>query len=114
MIRWDQGDGSDNSLSLVPFSPSGKFGSIRIKVYLCPVLRKTARDTMTDLSIYLHIISSDACGGVRTMAFPFIKNGMANPLDILVLRKERQNELFGRKIKTCPLDFFVSLKQVNL
>ena len=28
------------------------------------------------------------------MAFPFIKNGMANPLDILVLRKERQNELF--------------------
>ena len=27
------------------------------------------------------------------MAFPFIKNGMANPLDILVLRKERQNEL---------------------
>jgi hypothetical protein len=49
---------------------------------------------MTDLSIYLHIISSDACGDVRTMAFPFIKNGMANPLDILVLRKERQNKLF--------------------
>ena len=49
---------------------------------------------MIDQSIYINIISSEACGGVRTMAFPFIKNGMANPLDILVLRKERQNELF--------------------
>ncbi len=38
------------------------------------------------------------------MAFPFGKSGMANPLDILVLRKERQNELFGRKIKTYPFD----------
>ena len=57
------------------------------------MLRKTAHDTMADQSRYINMISSEACGGVRTMAFPFIKNGMANPLDILVLRKERQNEL---------------------
>jgi hypothetical protein len=59
---------------------------------------------MADQSIYINIISSEAYGGVRTMAFPFIKNGMANPLDILVLRKERQNELFERNIQTCPHD----------
>ena len=66
---------------------------------------------MADQSIYINIISSEACGGVRTMAFPFGKSGMANPLDILVLRKERQNELFGRKIKTCPLDFLYHLNK---
>ena len=66
--------------------------------------RKTAHDTMTDQSIYINIISSDACGDVGTMAFPFGKNENANPLGILELRKERQNELFGRKIKTCPFD----------
>ncbi len=49
------------SSTVSSFFSFGKFGSIIIKVYLCPVLRKTARDTMTDLSIYLHIISSDAC-----------------------------------------------------
>ncbi len=57
------------------------------------------------------MISSEAYGGVRTMAFPFGKNGMANPLDILVLRKERQKELFERKIKTCPLDFLYHLNK---
>ena len=69
---------------------------------------------MIDQSIYINMISSDACGGVRTMAFPFGKNGMANPLDILVLRKERQNELFERKIKTCPSDFVAVVKQAAL
>ena len=46
------------------------------------MLRKTAHDTMADQSRYINIISSDA----------------------FVLRKERQKELFGRKIKTCPFD----------
>ena len=66
---------------------------------------------MVDQSIYINMISSEAYGGVRTMAFPFGKNGMANPLDILVLRKERQKELFERKIKTCPLDFLYHLNK---
>jgi len=48
------------------------------------------------------------------MAFPFGKSGMANPLDILVLRKERQNKLFERKIKTCPSDFVAVVKQAAL
>ena len=35
---------------------------------------------MADQSIYINLISSEACGGVRTMAFPFGKSGMANSL----------------------------------
>ena len=53
---------------------------------------------MIDLSIYLHIISSEAYGGVRTMAFPFIKNGMANPLSTFLCseRSGRINYLEGK------------------
>ena len=35
---------------------------------------------MADQSIYINIISSEAYGGVRTMAFPLGKSGMANSL----------------------------------
>ena len=46
------------------------------------------------------------------MAFPFGKSGMANSLStFLCSEKERQNELFGRKIKTCPFDFLYHLNK---
>jgi hypothetical protein len=50
---------------------------------------------MADQSIYINMISSDACGGVRTMAFPFIKNGMANSLSTFLCseRSGRMNYL---------------------
>ena len=50
---------------------------------------------MTDQSRYINIISSEAYGGVRTMAFPFGKSGNANPLSTFLCseRSGRKNYL---------------------
>ena len=50
---------------------------------------------MADQSIYINMISSEAYGGVRTMAFPFGKNGMANSLSTFLCseRSGRKNYL---------------------
>ena len=39
------------SSTVSSFFSSGKFGSIIIKVYLCPVLRKTVHNTMAELDM---------------------------------------------------------------
>jgi len=47
---------------------------------------------MTDQSIYINMISSEAYGGVRTKAFPFGKSGMANSL-LTFLCSERSGRM---------------------
>ena len=67
-------------------------------------ITETAHDTMADQSIYINIISSEAYGGVRTMAFPFGKNGMANSLSAFLCseRSGRMNYL-KEKFKPVPM-----------
>ena len=66
------------------------------------MLRKTAHGTMADQSIYINIISSDACGDVGTMAFPFGKSGMANSLSAF-LCSERSGRMNYLKEKSKPV-----------
>ena len=74
------------------------------------MLRKTVHDTMTDQSIYINMISSDACGGVRTMAFPFGKSGMANSLSAF-LCSERSGGMNYLEGKSKPVPLIYVLKR---